>query len=65
MLSERNVYVFEIDPGHRVRVLASGPVDAEMLDALAAYVDGARRRLGRHGDLPGRVDEPGGAPPQE
>lgn len=47
MEGERIVFSHEIEPAHGVRVLASGEVDASMLDALELYIQLQKKRLGR------------------
>ena len=46
MESERVVFVEESDPQRYVKLVASGEVDATLLDALSDYVKRQRKRLG-------------------
>ncbi len=42
---ERIVFAHEIEPGHGVRVLASGEVDESMLEVLELYIELQKKRL--------------------
>ena len=44
---ERIVFTHELEPSHGVRVLASGDVDATMIDALELYIQLQKKRLER------------------
>ena len=59
MKGERVIFAHEIDPAHRVRVLASGEVDESLLDALDGYIKLHRKRLGLQRPLPQPSQEPG------
>jgi len=47
MEGERIVFSHEVEPGHGVRILASGEVDESVLDALDLYIQLQKRRLDR------------------
>jgi hypothetical protein len=46
MESERVVFTHEIEPSHGVRVMASGTVDNDLLDALEAFITLQKKKLG-------------------
>ena len=47
MEGERVVFTHEVEPGHGIRVIACGAVDAEVLGALEMYIKLGRDRLKR------------------
>jgi hypothetical protein len=46
MEGERVVFTHEIEPSHGVRIVASGNVDSDVLDALELYLKLQKKRLG-------------------
>jgi hypothetical protein len=44
---EREVFKEEVKPGHIIRLVASGPVDALQLEAIEDYIRHQRLRLER------------------
>lgn len=52
MEGERIVFTHELEPSHGVRVLASGEVDATMIDALELYIQLQKKRLVRQESPP-------------
>ena len=47
MENERVVFVDEVAPGRHLRVIASGELDDELLDALEDFTKRRRKRLAR------------------
>ena len=45
MENERVIFVDEVTPGRHLRVIASGEVDEELLDALEDFTKRRRKRL--------------------
>ena len=45
MEGERVVFTHEIEPAHGVRIVASGDVDASILDALKSFLKQQRQRF--------------------
>jgi hypothetical protein len=46
MEGERIVFTHEVEPEHGVRIVASGAVDEELIDAVEMFLDLQKRRLG-------------------
>jgi hypothetical protein len=46
MGGERIVFMHEVEPGHGVRIVASGAIDKELIDAVEVFRELQKRRLG-------------------
>ena len=49
MEGERVVFTHEVDPEHGVRIVASGAVDEELIDAGEMFLELQKKRLGLSG----------------
>jgi len=46
MEGERIVFTHEVEPERGVRIVASGAVDEELIDAVEMFLESAKKRLG-------------------
>ena len=46
MEGERIIFTYEAEPEHGVRIVASGAVDEELIDAVEMFLELQKKRLG-------------------